>query len=216
MEKPAIKRNIKPRVKNEEKIIAFISFFYSLKNKYMPIFARTKLIIHEDCLEVPGTPFPGKKFLTLEYNGPNPQAAYYQAKKILSQVTKIPENEIVERDFSWDKSAEEEKFSVSFDVIKDLDRFSFMQITVSMKGKIKPSKEFGKEGSLTINIDGILRTEYPQDTLWQRSLIYEIFRTFYHKFIYEETRKKYKQQCVDLINQIYLNIKEFLNVLPKR
>ena len=182
----------------------------------MPIFARTKLIIHEDCLEVSGSPLPGKKFMTLEYSGPNPQAAYYQAKKLLAQTTKVPENEIIERDFTWRREGEEENFSVTFDVIKDMDRFSFIQISISMKGKIKPSKEFGKEGSLSINIEGVLRTEYPQDTLWQRSLIYEMFRTFYHKFIYEETRKKYKQECVDIMNQVYSSLKEFLNVLPRR
>jgi hypothetical protein len=182
----------------------------------MPIFARTKLIIHEDCLEVSGSPLPGKKFMTLEYSGPNPQAAYYQAKKLLAQITKVPENEIIERDFTWRREGEEENFSVTFDVIKDMDRFSFIQISISMKGKIKPSKEFGKEGNLSINIEGVLRTEYPQDTLWQRSLIYEMFRTFYHKFIYEDTRKKYKQECVDIMNQIYSSLKEFLNVLPRR
>jgi len=182
----------------------------------MPIFARTKLIIHEDCLEVPGTPFQGKKFLTLEYSGPNPQVAYYQAKKILSQVTRLPEGEIIERDFSWKKEGEEESFSTTFDAIKDLDRFSFLQITVSIRGKVKPSKEFGKEGSVSINIDGVLRTEYPQDTIWQRSLLYELFRAFYHRFIYENVRKKYKEECLNLINQIYLSLKEFLNVLPRR
>ena len=182
----------------------------------MPIFARTKLIIHEDCLEVSGSPLPGKKFMTLEYSGPNPQAAYYQAKKLLAQITRVPENEIIERDFTWRREGEEENFSVTFDVIKDMDRFSFIQISISMKGKIKPSKEFGKEGNLSINIEGVLRTEYPQDTLWQRSLIYEMFRTFYHKFIYEDTRKKYKQECVDIMNQIYSSLKEFLNVLPRR
>jgi len=182
----------------------------------MPIFARTKLIIHEDCLEVSGSPLPGKKFMTLEYSGPNPQAAYYQAKKLLAQITRVPENEIIERDFTWRREGEEENFSVTFDVIKDMDRFSFIQISISMKGKIKPSKEFGKEGNLSINIEGVLRTEYPQDTLWQRSLIYEMFRTFYHKFIYEDARKKYKQECVDIMNEVYSSLKEFLNVLPRR
>lgn len=182
----------------------------------MPIFARTKLVIHEDCLEVPGSPLPGKKFLTLEYSGPNPQVAYYYVKKLLSQVTKVPESEIIERDFTWSKEGDTESFSVSFDVIKDMDRFSFIQISVSMKGEIKKSKEMGKEGSLKVNIDGALRTEYPQDTLWQRSLLYEIFRAFYHKFIYEDSRKKYKQECLNLINQIYSSLKQFLNVLPQR
>jgi hypothetical protein len=182
----------------------------------MPIFARTKLVIHEDCLEVPGSPLPGKKFITLEYSGPNPQAAYYQTKKILSQITKVPETEIIERDFSWMREGMEEKFSVRFDVIKDMDRFSYIQISVTMKGKIRPSKEVGKEGDLSITIEGMLRTEYPQDTLWQRSLLYELFRTFYHKFIYEEARMKYKRECANLMMQLHSSIKEFLNTLPRR
>ncbi|MEM5815170.1 MAG: hypothetical protein QXD89_01630 [Candidatus Aenigmatarchaeota archaeon] len=183
----------------------------------MPIFARTKLVIHEDCLALTGAaPFPGKKFITLEYKGPNPQIAYYQIRKLLSTISKIPENEIIERNFYWDRSGEEEKFSATFDVIKDMDRFSFIQISVSMEGVIKPSKEFGKEGSLTIRIEGVLRTEYPQDTIWQRSLLYELFRAFFHKFIYEETRKKYRDICVSIMTEIYNELKEFLNVLPKR
>lgn len=184
----------------------------------MPIFARTKLLIHEDCLALAGSssPFPGKKFITLDYSGPNPQIAYYQIKKILSSITKLPESEIIERNFSWDRGGDEEKFSADFDIIKDMDKFSFIQITVSIKGSIKPSKEFGKEGKLNITIDGVLRTEYPQDTIWQRSLFYEVFRTFFHKFIYEESRRKYRDECVSIMMQIYNELKEFLNVLPKR
>jgi hypothetical protein len=182
----------------------------------MPIFARTKLVIHDYCLEIPGSPLPGKRTLTLEYSGPNPQAAYYQARKIISSIFKVPESDVIEKDFRLEKKGDEEVFEVTFDVIKDMDRFSFIQISLKMKGKVKPSKEFGKEGELSLEIDGYLRTEYPQDTLWQRSLIYEMFRAFYHKVIYESTREKYRKECANLMYQLWSQLKEFLNLLPRR
>ncbi len=176
----------------------------------MPVFARTKLMIHEDCLAPPGAPF-----IFLNYSGPNPQNIYPQVKKLFQTIFKATEAELQERDFSWDRSGPTEKFSVRFDMIRDLDIFSFMQIIVDVSGEAKPSKEFGKEGTATVRIDGRIRTEYPQDTFWQRSLIYEMFRVFYHRIIYEEARRKFKDHCRELITQFRDNLKQFLNILPK-
>ena len=182
----------------------------------MPIFARTKLVIHDNCLEVaPGSPLPGRSYITLNYSGPNPQNIYYQLKKILVSLFKIREDEIIEREFKWDRTKPEETFHTVLEHVKDMDRFSFIHIIVTLDGKVRPSKDFGKEGSATIKIEGWLRTEYPQDTVWQRSLLYEMFRTFYHKVIYRETRMKYKDQCTSLIEQLQAEMKQFLNALPK-
>jgi hypothetical protein len=95
-----------------------------------------------------------------------------------------------------------------------MDTFSFVQIIIDLSGESKPSKEFGKEGSATIRITGRMRTEYPQDTVWQRSLLYEMFRVFYHRVIYDERRMKYKEQCRTWILQMQEEIKSFLNILP--
>ena len=100
-------------------------------------------------------------------------------------------------------------------MIRDMDIFSFMQIIVDVSGEAKPSKDFGKEGTATVRIDGRIRTEYPQDTFWQKSLFYEMFRVFYHRVIYEDTRRKFKEQCRTLITQFRDNLKQFLNILPK-
>ena len=182
----------------------------------MPVFARTKLVIHEECLEVaPGSPLPGRSYIKLNYSGPNPQNIYYQLKKIFTTLFKIREDEIIEREFNWDRSKPEETLHTQLEYIKDMDKFTFIQIRVTLDAKIRPSENFGKEGEATIKIEGWLRTEYPQDTLWQRSLIYEIFRTFFHKVLYKSTRKKYKEECVSLINQLQAEIKEFLNLLPR-
>ncbi len=182
----------------------------------MPIFARTKLVIHEDCLApAPGSPLPGGSIITLTYNGPNPQNLYQQIKKLIVAVFAIPEREILEREYLWDRSKPDEVFRVVFEFVKDLDAFSFIEVVVTLSGVAKPSRHFGKEGNAEVRIEGRLRTEYPQDTVWQRSLIYEMFRVFYHRFIYEEKRKKYKQECWNLINRLQNELKSFLNILPK-
>jgi hypothetical protein len=176
----------------------------------MPVFARTKLVIHDDCL-VP----PEPSFITLNYSGPNPQKIYPYIKKLMLTIFKADEKDLQEREFFWDRSKAEEKFKVKFDLIKDLDTFSFMEVEVSLEGNVKPSKEFGKEGEVKLKIEAWIRTEYPQDTIWQRSLLYEMFRVFYHKVIYEETRKRYKEECKELVGRFATELKSFLNLLPK-
>jgi hypothetical protein len=180
----------------------------------MPIFARTKLMLHEDCLVVAGSPIPGVPYATLNYTGPNPQKLYEKVRDIFATVVKFDPTELQERDFTWDRTGGVDKFKVTFDLVKDMDTFSFVQIIIDLSGESKPSKEFGKEGSATVRITGRMRTEYPQDTVWQRSLLYEMFRVFYHRVIYDERRMKYKEQCRTWILQMQEEIKSFLNILP--
>jgi len=104
---------------------------------------------------------------------------------------------------------------VRFEVVKDLDVFSYVIIRVNLSGEAKHSRQFGKEGTAKIEIEPILRTEYPQDTLWQRSLFYEMFRTFWHKTIYEDKRKRYVTECRETSFRFLEEIKSFLNTLPK-
>jgi len=175
----------------------------------MPVFARTKLLIHDYCLQ------PKVPFITLKYSGPNPQNVYPKVKELLISVWKLEPGDVQERVFNWDRSGDVEKFKISIEAVKDLDAYSFYYLKLSIKGEAKLSKEFGKEGKVTIEFEPALRTEYPQDTLWQRSLLYELFRTFYHKVIYRSTRLKYIQECRELSMRFQEEIKSFLNLLPK-
>lgn len=175
----------------------------------MPIFARRKIVIEQYCMGPPGSPY-----ITLKYNGPNPQNIYEQMKKLFNIIFKLEEGELEEKDFSWDRSGAKEEFSVKFELVKDLDKHSYFRILMSLKGEAKPSKEFGKEGSASIFIDARVVTEYPQDTIWQRSLFYELFRSFYHKVIYEDTREAYRRECREAINRFNHELKSFLNLLP--
>lgn len=174
----------------------------------MPIFARAKLLLEDRCL----TYRPKMEF---SYIGPNPDKAYPKLIDILTRSLNIPRENIQEKGFKWDRSKPEEKFSASFEVIKDLDKFTYMYIEISMSGTVKPSKEFDKEGSVKFAMGGMIRTEYPQDTLWERSFFYEMLRTFYHRVFYKERRYKWIQECRDQMLQIQNELKEFFNLLTK-
>jgi len=175
----------------------------------MPIFARTKLMLSEDCIR------PGHPVLQLNYSGPNPQELYKKCKELFFSIWKVHPTEVQEREFNWDRSGGNEKFLVRFEVTKDVDAFSYMIIRVNLSGEAKHSRQFGKEGSAKIEIEPIFRTEYPQDTIWQRSLFYEMFRVLWHKVFYEEARKRYVTECRDTTFRFLEEIKSFLNTLPK-
>jgi hypothetical protein len=174
----------------------------------MPIFARAKLTIEEDCL------LPSPK-IWLTYSGPNPQRAYAKIIEILKTNLKMKPENIQERDFKWDRAGVPEKFSGSIEAFKDFDKFTYMLMFIDFSGDVRPSKEFGKEGNFKLSLDAVMRTDYPQDTVWEKSLIYEIFRTFWHKVFYQERRYVYREQCRDLMLATQREIKAFLNILPK-
>jgi len=174
----------------------------------MPVFARTKLLIEDRCITY-------RPRLTFTYTGPNPQKAYNKLIAVLVDDLKIPRENVQEKVFNWDRTGKVERFNASIEVVKDFDKFSYMDLDIKLSGSVKPSKEFGKEGSVTIVLEGIVRTEYPQDTMWERSFIYEIFRSFYHKVFYQDKRKRWVSQCRDWMLYIQNEMKAFFNLLPK-
>jgi len=176
----------------------------------MPVFARTKLLISDDCLKPPGA-----SALTLRYAGPNPQNIYEKAKEIATTVWALEPGSMQEKEVNWDRTGLGEKFTVKIEITKDLDLFSFMLVRMDIDGSSKPSREFGKEGDVTLKIETIIRTEYPQDTIWQRSIFYEFWRVLYHRLIYDEARKKYIYECKESTLRFQEELKSFLNLLPK-
>lgn len=174
----------------------------------MPVFARAKLLIEEQCLTY-------RPKMTFSYTGPNPQKAYKKLLSILVDDINVPRENVQEKGFKWDRTGSEEKFSARFEVIKDFDKFSYLFLSISMSGTVKPSKEFGKEGTVSFTMGGIVRTEYPQDSMWERSFLYEMFRMFYHRTIYHDKTKRHVQDCRDWMLLITNEMKSFFNLLQK-
>lgn len=174
----------------------------------MPVFARTKLVMEEFCLTL-------RPRMEISYTGPNPQKAYPKILDILLKSIGIPRENIQEKEFKWERAEKGDSFNAKMEAIKEFDKFSYMMLVISIKGTVKPSKEFEKEGKVTVELEGLVRTEYPQDTVWERSFLYEMFRTFYHKIFYKDKREKYLDSCRDWMYLFQSELKSFFNLLPK-
>lgn len=145
------------------------------------VWARTKLMIEDDLLR----PLP---ILRVNFSGPNPEKFYKEIYNIALVSFRISDHAIQEKEFHWSKG-EHEKFKVVWEINKDLDKFSYYFINIQLTGE--SSK---KQGKASIMVEGVLRTEYPQDTFWQRSLIYEILRMFWHTVFYSAKREEYARE----------------------
>jgi hypothetical protein len=173
------------------------------------VFARSKIMIHDYCFEEKPVA------LTLNYTGPNPQLAVKKYIEILKLIFKVHDSDIQEKIFNWDRSGKEERFEIEYEVRKDYDKNTYLFIQGTLDGTIKPSEEFGKEGRTRIRIRGAIRAEYPQDTFWQKSLLYELVRVFYHKIIYSSNWEKYMHECREELKMFMEEMKGFLNLLQR-
>ncbi len=145
------------------------------------VWARTKLVIQDDLLRP-------SNVITLSYKGKNPERFYREVPKLAAAVFRVRESEIQEKKFSWSEG-DPVKFKVSWEIDKELDGLSYYHILIDLKGE--SSKGFGK---VSISIEGALRTEYPQDTVWQKSVIYEMLRIVWHKTFYHGKRSEYLEE----------------------
>jgi hypothetical protein len=148
------------------------------------VFARTKLVLEDNCFEEePGT-------VTIRLVGPHVTKLYTRMYELMKSVFNVTDSDIQETMYQWGKGKGKEKFSVTWWLHKDMDIFSYFYIRFRLKGQGN-----GETGTATIEVRGLLRSEYPQDTVWQRSLFYEMLRTFWHRAFYHRKREEYAEEC---------------------
>jgi hypothetical protein len=145
------------------------------------VWARSKLMIEDDLLR----PIP---VVWIKFEGPNPEKFYKEIYNLALLSFRISEHSIQEKEFHWSKG-QHEKFKVVWEINKDLDKFSYYYVEIEFKGE-----SHGKHGKASIGVEGILRTEYPQDTFWQKSLLYEFLRMFWHTIFYSSKREEYARE----------------------
>lgn len=148
------------------------------------VFARTKLVLEDNCFEED----PGAVVIRLD--GPNISKMYRVAYELMKSVFNVTDSDIQETDYQWGKSGKSDKVSVNWWIHKDMDLFSYLYIRFQFKAKGTP-----EQGNINMMIRGYLRSEYPQDTVWQRSLFYEMLRTFWHRMFYHKKREEYAEEC---------------------
>ena len=165
------------------------------------VWARTKLLIWDYIFEP-------VKDIELVYQGPNPQKFYKKINELIRTVFNVPDAYVQEKSYDWEKGKDTERFEVSWEVNKILDTFSFITIEVDLKGF-----SVAGEGKAAVKIKPRLITEYPQDTVWQQSIIYEMARRFWHKSFYHHKRMEYLNFGKELITGFESAIKHFGEIL---
>ncbi|MBL7206265.1 MAG: hypothetical protein ISS36_01560 [Candidatus Aenigmarchaeota archaeon] len=164
------------------------------------VFARTKLVLQDNCFEED----PGSVELRLV--GPNVSKLYNEVYELIKAVFNATDADIQETMHNWGKIEKGEKFKVRWWLHKDLDLFSYFYISFDLSGQ-----QSGKSGNAVIKVKGVLRSEYPQDTIWQRSLFYEMMRTFWHRAFYHKKREEYNEECRHSISFFEKKLKEIYN-----
>lgn len=145
------------------------------------VMARTKLLIQDYLMR------PWVK-TEVRFKGVNPERFYKEIPRVFVNVFKVPRGEIQEKTFSWDKG-EPQKFDVVWEMAKELDKFTYYLFKIKFSGKSVKGI-----GSADMSIDALLRTEYPQDTHWEKSLFYEFLRMLWHNSFYMSKKEEYMKE----------------------
>ena len=143
------------------------------------VWARTKLLIWDYLFEP-------VKTLKINYIGPTPEKYYKKLHELMRSVFNVPDGYIQEKDYTWEKAEAGEKFKISWEMNKILDTFTYMMVEIEMEGFTSKGN-----GKVKLKLRPVLITEYPQDTVWQNSIIYEMFRRLWHKAFYHKKRMQF-------------------------
>jgi hypothetical protein len=163
--------------------------------------ARTKLLIWDYIFEP-------VKDLRLAYTGPHPEKMYQKLKELIRSVINVPDAYIQEKNYVWEKVKDSERFEIEWEINKILDTFSYITIEITLRGFTA-----GGEGKADVRIRPRLITEYPQDTIWQQSIVYEMLRRFWHQRFYHHKRMEYLNLGKELLVSLETAIKKYFDEL---
>jgi len=160
------------------------------------------MVLEDNCfVEDPGG-------VEIRFVGPHVTKLYKKMYDTLKDVFHVSDADIQETEYSWGKGEKAEKFKVRWWLHKDMDLFSYLYIRVDLSGEGN-----GKMGNAKMAVRGLLRSEYPQDTIWQRSLFYEMIRTFWHRIFYYRKREEYAEECRHSTVMFMRKMREFCEKL---
>jgi hypothetical protein len=165
------------------------------------VWARTRLLIWDYVFE------PVKE-IRISFTGKNPDKFYKKLHELFRLVFNVPEGYIQEKDYKWEKSRGVERFDVSWEITRIFDVFSYLAIEVDMRGFSTEG-----EGRVNIAIKPRLITEYPQDTIWQQSIFYEMMRRMWHRLFYHGRRMQFLDYSKEMVMNFERQVKDFTEEL---
>ncbi|MFH0832915.1 MAG: hypothetical protein V1900_04300 [Candidatus Aenigmatarchaeota archaeon] len=165
------------------------------------VWAKTKLMIWDYIFE------PAKE-IKINFSGKNPEKFYKKLNELIRIIFNVPEGYIQEKDYNWENLKDTQRFEIAWEINKLLDTFSYIAVELDLRGF-----STNGEGKVTIRIKPRMITEYPQDTIWQQNIIYEMLRRFWHKAYYHHRRMEYLAMGRDMLINFERAIKEYAETL---
>lgn len=149
-------------------------------------------------------------------NIPNPQDVYTEFVDILRMRCNIDKDDINEKKYEHEKKGETESIYVEVESFKPLDKFSQIVIEADITIDMRPAsgEEYDYVGDLEIDVEGNVRTEYPQESALQKSILWHAFRVFYEKVLYGDIKENYMKKCNKYMRRIRDELKSYFDLLP--
>ncbi|MBI5398759.1 hypothetical protein HZB03_04815 [Candidatus Woesearchaeota archaeon] len=167
------------------------------------VWARTKLLIWDYIFEP-------VKDLRIDIMGKTPEKFYPKINEQVRSIFNIPDAYVQEKKYKWEKGKDMESFEVEWEVTKVFDIFSYITVVIELKGFT-----INGEGKATIRLKPRLITEYPQDTIWQQNILYEMLRRFWHEAFYQKKRMEYLNTGKELLVSFEQSLKKYGQELNK-
>jgi len=149
--------------------------------------------------------FEPVKQIKFSFSGKRPDLFYKKVQELLRVIFNVPEGYIQEKEYRWEKRKDAEVFEIGWEITKIFDVYSYLGIELDLKGAVDPEGF----GSANIVIKPRLITEYPQDTVWQQSIFYEMLRRFWHRMYYHKKRMTYLYWCKEATLDFERKLKDF-------
>ena len=167
------------------------------------VWARTKLLIWDYIFEP-------VKAIQVSYVGKHPEKLYKKLNELIRTVFNVPEAYVQEKAYKWEKEKDTERFEIEWEVNKLLDLFSYITVELTLRGFTAEG-----EGRAVIRIRPRLITEYPQDTIWQQNIIYEMLRRFWHRLFYQHKRMEYLNTAKEMVVNFEGSIKRYMEMIKE-
>ncbi len=165
------------------------------------VWARTKLLIWDYVFE------PAKD-IKIFYTGQHPERLYKKMNELIRTVFNVPEAYVQEKQYDWEKTKDRERFTVAWEINKVLDLFTYITVEIDITGFVVEG-----EGRVSVRLRPRLITEYPQDTIWQQSIVYEMLRRFWHRAFYHHKRMEFLSYSKELLVNFETSIKSYIETL---
>ncbi len=163
------------------------------------VWAKSRMVIRDYIFEP-------RRNLYLMWSGRIPSKICIEIYHLLQEIFSVPESHIMEMVSDWETKEGNIKFKVGWRVIKEFDIYSYLRFDINIAGKIDKSGY----GTISIAMKPRFFTEYPQDNIFQQTILYEILRRIWHVVFYEKKIFQYKEESRILVMEFNRRLKELL------